>query len=72
MPSIVSFGKIFCKYFAATKFLRDFQRFRKKMTLLLRSGSALGPGGRQKSTPLALRLLAAGSRRIGRAAGRDS
>ena len=35
MPSIVPFGKFFCRYFATAKFLRDFQGFRPPETLLL-------------------------------------
>jgi hypothetical protein len=40
MPSIVSFGKIFCRYFARAKFLRDFQGFRPVGTRLLYSDRA--------------------------------
>jgi len=37
MPSIVPFGKFFCRYFVLPKFLRDFQRFRHSGTRLLYS-----------------------------------
>jgi len=40
MPSIVSFGKIFCRYFFEPKFLRDFSGFRPVRTLLLYSDRA--------------------------------
>jgi hypothetical protein len=40
MPSIVSFGKIFCRYFFEPKFLRDFVGFRPVRTLLLYSDRA--------------------------------
>ena len=37
MPSIVLFGKIFCRYFSRPKFLRDFVGFRPAKTHLLYS-----------------------------------
>lgn len=37
MPSIVPFGKFFCRYFTTAKFLRDFEGFRPRETLLLYS-----------------------------------
>ena len=40
MPSIVSFGKIFCRYFFGSKFPRDFEGFRPVRTLLLYSDRA--------------------------------
>jgi hypothetical protein len=40
MPSIVSFGKIFCRYFLGCKFRRDFGGFRPVRTLLLYSDRA--------------------------------
>ena len=43
MPSIVPFGKFFCRYFATAKFLRDFQGFRPQETLLLCSVLRLNP-----------------------------
>ena len=53
MPSIVPFGKFFCRFFVPAKFPRDFHGFRRRGTRLLcsiqarsrvRNGIFRGPG----------------------------